>query len=316
MKYRRLGKTNLNVSVIGLGTWQLGGEWGKAFAQDEVGRMFARARDLGINLVDTAECYGDHLSESLVGAAIRAGGRREDWVIATKFGHKFHGHLTRTDERTAAHVKQQLEDSLRALKTDHIDLYQFHSVRDSEFDDEALRRLLEDAVASGKVRHLGNSVGSNLDPADQIDGSAAARVGVVQIVYNRLDRRPEQGAFPSCQRQGLGVLARVPLASGFLSGKYKPGHTTFASGDFRAGQDDKAIDEKLREVERIAREEVPPGVNMAEWALAWCLQHDAVSAAIPGCKSVEQVESNARAATLPMVRRDHPHSVSHVEGTG
>ena len=304
MKYRRLGKTGLNVSVIGVGTWQFGGEWGKTFTQDEVDRMFARAGDLGINLVDTAECSGDHLSESLVGGANK--GRRDRWVVATKFGHRFHGHMNRTDERSAADARRQLDDSLRALQTDYVDVYQFHSVRDAEFDDPELRRFLEDAVKRGKVRHLGNSVSSNLDPAHQVDASTAAGVGVIQIVYNRLDRRPEDVAFPACRRQDLGVLARVPLASGFLSGKYKPGQTSFAQGDFRAGQDRASVDEKLKEVERIAREEVPPGVNMAEWALAWCLQHEAVSAVIPGCKSVEQVESNARAAELPMVRNDHP----------
>lgn len=312
MKYRRLGKTGLNVSVIGLGTWQFGGEWGKTFTQGEADRMFARAHDLGINLVDTAECYGDHLSESLVGEAISH--HRDDWVVATKFGHKFHGHMNRTDERSAADVRRQLEDSLRALKTDHIDVYQFHSVRDVEFDDEAVRRVLEDAVRGGKVRRIGSSVSSNLDPAHQVNGSAAAGVEVIQIVYNRLDCRPEAVAFPACQRQDLGVLARVPLASGLLSGKYNPGQTSFAAGDFRAGQDAKAMDEKLQEVERIARDEMPPGVNMAEWALAWCLQHDAVTAVIPGCKSVEQVESNACAADLPTVRDDHPLAAPAVPG--
>lgn len=314
MKYRRLGKTGLDVSVIGLGTWQFGGEWGKTFTPDEVDRMFARARDLGINLVDTAECYGDHLSESLVGGAIRATGRREDWIVATKFGHRFHGHMNRTDERAAADVRKQLDDSLRALKTDYVDVYQFHSVRDAEFDDEAVRGVLADAVRSGKVRHVGNSVSANLGPAHQVDGSTAAGVEVIQIVYNRLDRRPEQSAFASCVGQRLGVLARVPLASGLLSGKYKPGQTRFAPGDFRAAQDTKQVDEKLKEAERIAREDVPPGVSMAEWALAWCLQHDAVSAVIPGCKNVEQVESNARAASLPMVRDEHPQAVRAAPG--
>lgn len=312
MKYRRLGNSDLRVSVIGMGTWQFGGEWGKTFTQAEVNRMFARARDLGINLVDTAECYGDHLSESLVAGAIRETGRREDWIIATKFGHGFHGHMNRTDERSAADVRRQLEDSLRALRTDYIDLYQFHSVRNAEFDDEALRRVLEDAVGSGKVRHVGNSVSSNLDPAHQVERSAEAHVEAIQIVYNRLDRRPEAAAFPSCQRQDLGVLARVPLASGLLSGKYKPGQTSFAPGDFRSGQHRAAMDEKLTEVERIEREEVPAGMNMAEWALAWCLQHDAVSAVIPGCKSVQQVESNARAAALPVIQDAHPQAVRTV----
>ncbi len=307
MKYRKLGKTNLTVSVIGIGTWQFGGEWGKRFAQDEVDCMFARGRELGINLIDTAECYGDHLSESLIGNAIR--NDRDKWIVATKFGHKFHGPMNRSDERNAEHVRQQLDDSLRALRTDYVDLYQYHSVRDAEFDDSEVRRVLEDALASGKVRHLGNSVGSNIDPTHQIDGSVAAKVEVIQIVYNRLERRPEQAAFASCQQQNLGVLARVPLASGLLSGKYKPGHTSFAPGDYRSSQSSKTIDEKLHEVERIIRDEVPPGVNVAEWALAWCLQHPAVTSVIPGCKSVEQVESNARAADLAMVRDDHPLAV-------
>src|SRR5437867_4674769 len=127
MKYRRLGKTELKVSVIGLGTWQFGGEWGKDFSPEEVRDLVARAKDLGINLIDTAECYGDHLSESLIGDAIR--GDRAAWVVATKFGHKYHGYMNRTDERSAGDVRVQLEDSLRALKTDYVDIYQYHSVR-------------------------------------------------------------------------------------------------------------------------------------------------------------------------------------------
>src|SRR5687767_712881 len=108
MKYRRLGKTNLGVSVIGVGTWQFGGEWGKDFTPDEVDAILGRARDLGINLIDTAECYGDHTSEALIGAAVAR--ERDRWIIATKFGHKFHGHMNRTDERSAAQVMRQLED--------------------------------------------------------------------------------------------------------------------------------------------------------------------------------------------------------------
>lgn len=307
MKYRRLGKTNLTVSVIGIGTWQFGGEWGKQFQQDEVDRMFARGRELGMNLIDTAECYGDHLSESLIGGAIHR--ERDQWIVATKFGHQFHGPMNRTDARTARDAREQLEASLRALRTDYIDLYQFHSIRDAEFDNVELRRTLEDFVSSGKVRHLANSVSANADAAHQIERSADAKVEAIQIVYNRLERGPEEKSLPSCKRQNLGVLARVPLASGFLSGKYKPGQTSFAPGDFRSGKDKAEIDKKLNEVQRIAREEVPPGVNMAEWALAWCLQHEAVTCTIPGCKSVEQVESNARAADLPMVRDDHPLAV-------
>src|SRR5450432_36432 len=140
MKYRRLGKTNLRVSVIGVGTWQFGGEWGKNFQQDEVDQMFRRAKELGINLIDTAECYGDHLSESFIGNAIK--NDRKDWIVATKFGHKFHSHMNRTDERTAADAIKQFEASLKALKTDHVDILQYHSIRNEEFDNQELQQTL------------------------------------------------------------------------------------------------------------------------------------------------------------------------------
>ncbi|HEX2972770.1 MAG TPA: aldo/keto reductase [Tepidisphaeraceae bacterium] len=298
MKYRMLGRTGLKVSVVGVGTWQLGGEWGKSFEQDEVDRIIRRAKDLGINLIDTAECYGDHLSESLIGAAVQRD--RSDWVIATKFGHKYLGFMKRAEPRSAGEVMQQLDDSLRALRTDYIDVYQYHSVRNSEYDNEALREALFKAVRAGKVRHVGASI-SPPDNLHQVENADAARVDVVQVLYNRLDRRAEQRVLPACQKLNLGVFSRVPLASGFLTGKYKPG-ATFQGGDVRAEQDPKTIEAKLREVETIQKTEVPAGVNMAQWALAWCLQNPTVTAVIPGCKTVEQVESNAQAAELGMVK--------------
>jgi aryl-alcohol dehydrogenase-like predicted oxidoreductase len=302
MKYRLLGKTGLHVSVIGIGTWQFGGEWAQDFSQEQATAILAKGRELGLNLLDTAECYGDHLSESLIGGAIASGqaGRREDWIIATKFGHTFHGYMNRTDDRSAADVRRQLEDSLRALRTDYIDLYQYHSVRDSEFDNPELRAVLDQAVRDGKVRHIGNSIsnsGAAGDGSYQTDASTAAHVEAIQVVYNRLQRGPEKNVLPSCQRQNLGVLARVPLASGFLSGKYKPG-AIFANNDVRSGKDRDVLDKQLREVEQIQKTEVPPGVPMAQWALAWCLNNPVVTCVIPGCKSVQQVIDNAKAADL------------------
>jgi len=302
MKYRILGSTSLQVSVVGVGTWQLGGEWGKTFTQDEVNTMFDTARQTGINLIDTAECYGDHTAETFVGNAVRSD--RAKWIIATKFGHKFHSHLNRTDECSPVQVAVQLEDSLKALRTDYVDLLQYHSVRDEDYDNDQLTALLENLVKIGKVRHLGVSIGSN-DNIHQTDNAGKHHVQVVQVVYNRLDRTPEKRVFASCLRHNLGVLARVPLASGYLSGKHKPGET-FAANDWRSV--DKTVDQKLVEAQRIQREEVPAGTDMATWALAWCLQHPAVTAVIPGCKSVEQVHANAAAADLDMVRSDHPQA--------
>ena len=307
MKYRRLGKTNLEVSVVGVGTWQFGGEWGKTFSQAEVNGLLGRAKDLGVNLIDTAECYGDHLSERLVGEAIK--GEREAWIIATKFGHKFHENFERTDRWSADEVVRQLNASLTALQTDYIDLYQFHSGSDEAFDNDALWAMLNEQVQAGRVRHLGVSIGSN-DNLHQTAQASEVGSSAIQVVYNRLDRTPEERVFPACQEQNLGVLARVPLASGFLSGKYKPGDTFTQEDDVRSRQERDEVQRKLEEVERVRENELPVGTDMAPWALAWCLQHPAVTCVIPGCKTLEQVESNASAADLPLVRDDHPQAVS------
>ena len=306
MKYRRLGKTGFKVSVVGVGTWQFGGEWGQQFTQQRVDQILGRAKELGINLIDTAECYGDHLSESLIGQAIQRD--RDDWILATKFGHRFIGHLQREDLWSPEDVRTQLEDSLRALQIETIDLYQFHSGGDDTFDHDALWTMLDKQVRAGKIRHLGISVSSRIDPRHQATRATAVGASTIQAVYNRLDRGPEEDLFPICVEADLGVLARIPLASGFLSGKYKPGADFSAADDLRSGWDPARIQERLQQVQEIQKNEVPPGVSMAPWALAWCLQHPAVTCVIPGCKSVEQVESNASAADLDLVRDDHPQA--------
>jgi aryl-alcohol dehydrogenase-like predicted oxidoreductase len=137
----------------------------------------------------------------------------------------------------------------------------------------------------------------------QIERATSVGVEAVQVVYNRLERKPEAVVLPSCQKQQLGVLARVPLASGYLSGKYKPG-MHFDKTDWRSTADPKRHEDRLREAQKIQETEVPKGTDMAQWALAWCLRHDAVACVIPGCKNVQQVESNAAGAEL--ARKDHP----------
>lgn len=295
MNYRRLGKTELNVSAVGVGTWQLGGEWGKVYEQSEVDRMIRRAGELGINLIDTAECYGDHTSEELVGNAIK--GQREDWIVATKFGHKFHANFERTTHFEPVSVQKQLEESLRALQTDYIDLYQFHSGSNEDFDNPDLWEMLARQVDAGKIRALGLSI-TNANPPLQIQKMSGYGISALQVIYNRLSREPEQDIFPTCQKEDIGVLTRVPLASGFLSGKYKPDTQFTNPDDVRSLRDPESVHQQLLEVEQIKATEVPEGVNMAQWALAWCLRHPAVTSVIPGCRNVEQVESNARAVEM------------------
>ncbi len=295
MQYRRLGSTGLNVSVVGVGTWQFGGEWGKDYAQSEVDEILHTAKEAGINLIDTAECYGDHLSEAFIGDYLKRD-KREDWIVATKFGHHFHSHLNRTDAYSAEDVLKQLDASLLALKTDYIDLYQFHSGSDAAFDQEELWTMLDKQKQAGKIRHIGLSLNKS-NSMHQVTHAAEVGASAIQIVYNRLERGPEADVFPACDRYDLGVLARVPLASGLLSGKYQSG-TRFASNDVRARQNGEGLDETLQVVARIQNEEVPEGTNMAQWALAWCLRHPSVTTVIPGCKDPAQVISNAQAVSL------------------
>jgi aryl-alcohol dehydrogenase-like predicted oxidoreductase len=291
--YRVLGSTGLGVSVIGVGAWQFGGEWGHDFTQPEVDAILDAAAAEGINFIDTAECYGDHLSELLIGDYL-ARRSRSRWIVATKFGHDYTGFLGRREDFSPRDVERQLDASLRALRIDAIDLYQFHSGPDDAFRDEDLWSMLDRQKRAGKIRHLGISIPSR---GSEFQAREARRAGaeVLQVVYNRLDRRPEQLYFPHAERDRLGVIARVPLASGLLSGKYSPG-AKFQGNDFRATFDPARLETDLAEVERL-RAEVPPGVGMSQWALAWCLRHPAVTTVIPGCKSAGQVRDNAAAVS-------------------
>ncbi len=306
MKYRTLGRTHLKVSVVGVGTWQFGGAWGKDFTQSEVDAILETAKDLGINVIDTAECYGPHLSEQLIGGYLQRLQNRSHWVIATKFGHRHGAQTDGINYWSPASVLQELEDSLRSLQTDYVDLYQFHSGSDEVFDNDELWTMLDKQVAAGKVRHLGISIGSN-DNLHQTERATRVHAQAIQVVYNRINRAPEARVFPSCQQQNLGVLARVPLASGYLSGKYHPG-ASFPSNDVRSQHNPERTAKILEEVEVIRDQEVPEGVAMATWALGWCLQHPAVTTVIPGCKSPQQVIDNAKASDLPMVDIDHPQA--------
>jgi aryl-alcohol dehydrogenase-like predicted oxidoreductase len=298
----------MKISVVGFGAWQFGGEWGRNFTVSEVAKLLGRAKEAGINFIDTAECYGDHLSESLIGQVVEQD--RDSWIIATKFGHKYTGYFERDQLWSPEDVRDQLEASLKALCTDHIDLYQFHSGTNEAFNQEELWQMLGEQVKAGKIRHLGISISSNIDAVHQVQNAVEVGASVIQVVYNRLDREPEEKVLPICQEKDLGVLARVPLASGFLSGKYKPGTEFTNQTDVRSQHDKKEVQKRLALVQEIQQNEVPEGVAMAPWALAWCLQHPAVTCVIPGNKTIEQVDSNAGAADLDLVADDHPQALT------
>jgi len=295
MHYRRLGKTELSVSVIGIGTWQFAGVWGKRFEQPEVDSILSRARELGINFIDTAECYGyDHLSETLIGNSIAA--HRDQWIVATKFGHN-HGNDLADGNYRPDQVLIQLEASLRALQTDYIDVYQLHSAANTLFDNDELWTMLNKQVQAGKVRFLGNSIGL---PHLQYQAARSREFGisVIQTTYNAVQTKAEQALFPVAAEQDLGVIARTPLASGFLTGKYQPGHV-FPSDDVRAMRPQQGIDREINAAIRVLQDK-PADMAAAVWANAWCLKQSPIATVIPGIKSLAQLETNAIAGSLTL----------------
>ncbi len=310
MKYRILGKSGLKVSVISLGTYQYGGSWGKEYIQKDVDSIFAAAEESGINFLDTAECYGvDNHAERLIGRAIE--GKRDKWLVATKFGHERKEPQKNSPAWEVSRIQNQLETSLRLLKTDYIDLYQFHSGPDEIFDNDEIWTMLDKEKAKGKIRHLGISLNRTKSNNEDYQTLNALKVGaeVIQLKYNRLERDAENKILPAAEKSGLGVIGRVALASGMLSGKYQS-INEFSSAESRAKKYKPELIKKLQlEIEEIIKNELPENVLLSQYALAWVLSNPAISCVIAGCKSAEQVKINAATADLEIMKKKHKFDV-------
>ena len=293
MQYRQLGRSGLQASVVGLGTWQWCGVWGEPMAQKQATALMDRARELGVNLVDTAECYGDHVSESLLGKALA--GQRQDWLVATKFGHVPGSESPEADWQPES-VRRQLAASLKALDTDYIDIYQFHSGGDEQLDNEALWEMLHRQREAGVIRCLGVSIG-NPGNVWQVHRAAELGADVIQVTWNCLQRKAGEAVLPACREHELGVINRTPLASGFLGGRYAPG-ARWPENDVRSMRRPEKIDEELDKARTIIGESVPEGQSPAAWALAWCLENPAITSVIPGSRTLEQLEDSVRAVEL------------------
>ena len=312
MQYRELGRTGWKVSSISLGTWAIGAEWGVVDDRESLAALH-RALDDGVNFFDSADVYGDGRSERLL-AQLRDE-RSEPFYVATKAGRRLNPHVATGYNRE--NLTAFVERSLRNLKTDTLDLLQLHCPPTPVYYMPEVFEVLDDLTKDGKLRYYGVSVEKVEEALKAIEYPG---VQSVQIIFNMFRQRPSELFFGEAQRRRVGVLARLPLSSGMLSGKLTS-KSSFADNDHRAfnrkgesfdrGETFSGLDYDigLRAVEAL-RPHVPPDSTMAEMALRWILMFPAVTCAIPGAKRPEQVDENVLAADLPPLK---PEAMSAIE---
>jgi aryl-alcohol dehydrogenase-like predicted oxidoreductase len=302
MQYRVLGRTGFSVSAISFGAWAIGGSWGTVDDEESMRALHA-AVDAGVNFIDTADVYGDGRSERLV-ARLRRERPGELLHVATKAGRRLPQQTVEGYSRD--NLASWIDRSLRNLEVEAIDLLQLHCPPSPVFGDPAVYGVLDDLVKAGKLRHYGVSV-ERVDEA--LEAIRHPGVKTVQIIFNMFRLKPAERFFPEAEARQVGILARVPLASGLLTGKLTAA-SRFAADDHRAfNREGEAFDKGetfsgvpygagLAAAEEL-RGLVPPGVTLAQLALRWTLMFDAVTCAIPGARTADQARANAAAGDLP-----------------
>jgi aryl-alcohol dehydrogenase-like predicted oxidoreductase len=314
MKYRELGRTGWKVSEISFGAWAIGGAWGDVDDHESLAALH-RAVDLGVNFFDTADVYGDGRSERLLAQLRRE--RSEEIIIATKAGRRLEPHIA--SGYTRANLNAFIDRSLQNLETDTLDLLQLHCPPTEVYYNPQLFEALDDLVKEGKIRYYGVSVEKVEEALKAIEYPG---VQTVQLIFNIFRQRPAELFFSEAKRRRVGILARVPLASGLLTGKLTA-QSEFAGDDHRLfnrygeafdrGETFSGVDYEtgLQAVEDL-RALVPEGMTMAQFALRWILMFDAVTCAIPGAKRAAQVEDNAQAADFPLLTDETMGAVSEI----
>ncbi len=316
MHYRALGRTGWKVSEISFGAWAIGGAWGQVSDEDSMAALH-QAIDCGINFIDTADVYGNGRSERLIAKLRKDRRGNSEIIVATKAGRRLPRQTVEGYSRE--NLTGWIEDSLRNLSTNTLDLVQLHCPPTALYDGPEVFGILDDLVKAGKIRYYGVSV-------EKVDEALKAiefpNVQTVQIIFNCFRHRPAELFFARAKQQEVGILARVPLASGLLTGKLQR-DSTFAADDHRNfNRQGKAFDvgETFSgvdyEVGLVAVEEIrkllPADVSMSQFALRWILMFDAVTCAIPGGKRSQQVADNCGASELPALSSDAIAAVRHV----
>ena len=301
MQYRALGRTGWKVSALSFGAWAIGGTWGPTVESESLAALH-RALDLGVNFFDTADVYGDGISERLLAKLRRE--TREPILIATKAGRRLNPHVAAGYNRD--NLTAFVERSLSNLEVEALDLLQLHCPPTDVYYQPEVFGILDGLVKAGKIRYYGVSVEKVEEALKAIE---YPNVQTVQIIFNIFRQRPAELFFEQAKKRQVGILARVPLSSGMLTGKLKA-DTAFAFNDHRAfnrqgesfdrGETFSGIDYDLglSAVEEL-RAICPPGLSLTQFALRWILMFDAVTCAIPGAKRPSQAEENFSAADLP-----------------
>ncbi|MEO1435945.1 MAG: aldo/keto reductase [Bacteroidota bacterium] len=301
MRYRTLGKTNLNISEISLGTWQVGGKWGSGFDQQNAERILHEAIDQGINFIDTADVYENRQSEAAVGKVIRE--RSETVYIATKCGRFINPHVS--EGYQPAVLRDFVETSLKNTGLKRLDLVQLHCPPTEVYYRQEIFEEFDKLKQEGKVANLGVSVEKVEEALKAIE---YPNVCTVQIIFNLFRHRPAELFFREAKQRKVGIIARVPLASGLLSGKYSK-QTTFAADDHRTfnrkgeafdqGETFSGIDFDLglEAVNRL-RELFPQDLELVHLALKWILMFEEISCVIPGVSKVDQLHANLKALNV------------------
>jgi aryl-alcohol dehydrogenase-like predicted oxidoreductase len=299
MEYRTLGRTGLRVSVIGLGTMVHAGHFGPMKDEESLGAIDA-ALELGVNFIDTSDAYGAGYSETLLGKALK--GRRDKVILATKGGNVMVGPNRGKRNFAVDYIDRVMHESLQRLQTDTVDLYQLHNPTVETIRGDEIWELLERRKKEGKIRHYGVSINSTEEALAAIEGG---RSDTIQIEYNLLDQEPAEKVFPAAQKAGVGVIVRVPLRRGLLTGKLKPeDQQRFQGEDVRARNFAGDIfKQQLEKVERLRFLETSAR-SLAQAAIAFCFAHPAVGVVIPGGRNARQARENAAAANARLTENE------------
>lgn len=316
MRYRTLGRTGWTVSEISFGAWAIGGDWGQVSNQEALASL-DKAIECGVNFIDTADVYGNGRSERLISQFRKQ--RKEKIVVATKAGRRLPKQTVEGYSRK--NITGWVEDSLRNLSSDCLDLLQLHCPPTALYDHAEVFGILDDLVQEGRVRFYGVSV-------EKVEEALKAiqypNVQTVQIIFNCFRQRPADDFFAHAKRRQVGILARVPLASALLTGKLRR-DSTFPADDHRnfnrhgesfdVGETFSGVDFNtgLEAVEEL-RKLLPEGLSLSQFALRWILMFDAVTCAIPGGKRAEQVADNSYASDLPPLTDDAMAAVRRIYG--